>query len=34
MRSPMALSYLTLSDVEQSQGHSDFEILYLVNELR
>ncbi len=35
MWSPMALSHLTLSDIEgQSQGHSDFETLYLVKELR
>lgn len=30
MRSPSALLDLTLGDIEnQSQGHSDFEILYL-----
>ncbi len=31
----IALSNLTLSDLEsESQGHSDFEALYLVKELR
>ena len=33
MGSPKTLSHLTLSDLEfQSQGHSDFEALYLVKE--
>ncbi len=31
--SPIAQSYLTLSDLEgQSQGYQDSEVLYLVNE--
>ncbi len=35
MRSPMAPSHLTLSDLgleSQTQGHQDFEALYLVKE--
>ncbi len=33
MASPMTLSHLTLNDLEsQSQGHSDFEVLYLVKD--
>ena len=33
MGTPMALSHLTLNDLKcQSQGHHDFEALYLVKE--
>ncbi len=33
MGSPMTLSHLTLSDLGQSQSHSNFEALYLVKVL-